>query len=152
MAFCVRLALDELKRKAHWMADIQPILLSAITCGRVIFDKVSGMPSVIDIVQTIDAHKYPARHSQIVFFCDFATLASQLSQDPGSASQGGDLGWQEHDSLVKPFADAAWSLKPGEISPPVETDFGWHVIKLEAIEPGTTRSFEEVRAELSPCH
>jgi hypothetical protein len=52
------------------MADIQPILLSAITCGRVIFDKVSGMPSIIDIVQTIDAQKYPARHPQIVFFCE----------------------------------------------------------------------------------
>lgn len=52
------------------MADIQPILLSAITCGRVIFDKVSGMPSVIDIIQSIDAHRYPARHAQIVFFCE----------------------------------------------------------------------------------
>ncbi|TKJ34432.1 MAG: hypothetical protein CEE38_17965 [Planctomycetes bacterium B3_Pla] len=52
------------------MADIQPILLSAITCGRVIFDKVSGMPSVIDIVQTVDAPRYPARHPQIVFFCE----------------------------------------------------------------------------------
>jgi hypothetical protein len=52
------------------MTDIQPILLSAITCNRVIFDKVSGMPSIIDIVQTIDAQKYPARHPQIVFFCE----------------------------------------------------------------------------------
>ena len=52
------------------MTDIQPILLSAITCNRVIFDKVSGMPSIIDIVQTIDAPKYPARHPQIVFFCE----------------------------------------------------------------------------------
>jgi len=52
------------------MTDIQPILLSAITCGRVIFDRVSGMPSVIDIVQTIDARTYPARHAQIVFFCE----------------------------------------------------------------------------------
>ena len=52
------------------MMDIQPILLSAVTCGRVIFDKVSGMPSVIDIVQTIDAQRYPARHPQIVFFCE----------------------------------------------------------------------------------
>ena len=52
------------------MTDIQPILLSAITCNRVIFDKVSGMPSVIDIVQTIDAQRYPARHPQIVFFCE----------------------------------------------------------------------------------
>ncbi|OHB77626.1 MAG: hypothetical protein A2Z25_05850 [Planctomycetes bacterium RBG_16_55_9] len=52
------------------MTDIQPILLSAITCNRVIFDKISGMPSVIDIVQTIDAPRYPARHPQIVFFCE----------------------------------------------------------------------------------
>jgi len=52
------------------MTEIQPILLSAITCNRVIFDKVSGMPSVIDIVQTINAQRYPARHPQIVFFCE----------------------------------------------------------------------------------
>ncbi len=52
------------------MTGIQPILLSAVTCGRVIFDKVSGMPSIIDIVQTIDAPRYPARHPQIVFFCE----------------------------------------------------------------------------------
>jgi len=52
------------------MTEIQPILLSAITCGRVLFDKVSGMPSIIDIVQTINAQQYPARHPQIVFFCE----------------------------------------------------------------------------------
>ncbi len=52
------------------MNEIQPILLSAITCGRVIFDKVSGMPSIIDIVQTINAQQFPARHPQIVFFCE----------------------------------------------------------------------------------
>ncbi|MBN1804140.1 MAG: hypothetical protein JW837_02705 [Sedimentisphaerales bacterium] len=52
------------------MTEIQPILLSAITCGRVIFDKVSGMPSIIDIVQTINAHQFPARHPQIVFYCE----------------------------------------------------------------------------------
>ena len=52
------------------MTDIQPIILSAITCGKVIFDKVSGMPSIIDIVQTINAPRYPARHPQIVFFCE----------------------------------------------------------------------------------
>ena len=52
------------------MTEIQPILLSAITCGRVIFDKVSGMPSIIDIVQTINAQQFPARHPQIVFYCE----------------------------------------------------------------------------------
>ena len=52
------------------MTDIQPILLSAITCNRVIFDRVTGMPSVIDIVQMINAPSFPARHPQIVFFCE----------------------------------------------------------------------------------
>lgn len=52
------------------MTEIQPILLSAITCGRVLFDKVSGMPSIIDIVQIINARQFPARHPQIVFFCE----------------------------------------------------------------------------------
>ena len=52
------------------MTEIQPILLSAVTCNRVIFDKVSGMPSIIDIVHIINAPRYPARHPQIVFFCE----------------------------------------------------------------------------------
>jgi hypothetical protein len=52
------------------MMDIQPILLSSIICNRVIFDKVSGMPSIIDIVQVINAPKYPAQHAQLVFFCE----------------------------------------------------------------------------------
>ena len=55
------------------MTDIQPILLSAITCNRVIFDKMSGMASIIDIVQTINAPRYPARHWQVVFFCEMTT-------------------------------------------------------------------------------
>lgn len=50
--------------------EVQPILLSAIICNRVIFDKVSSMPSIIDIVQTINAPKYPSRYGQLVFFCE----------------------------------------------------------------------------------
>ena len=52
------------------MMEVQPLLLSAIICDRVIFDKVSGMPSIIDIVQTINAPKYPSRYGQLVFFCE----------------------------------------------------------------------------------
>ncbi len=81
---------------------------------------------------------------------DFAALAKELSQDPGSAAQGGDLGWSERSFFVKPFADAVWSLAPGEISKPVRTEFGWHVIRLEGVEGGAQRSFDEVRAELEP--
>ncbi|MHC4115026.1 MAG: DUF6941 family protein [Planctomycetota bacterium] len=52
------------------MSEIQPVLLSSIICDRVIFDKISGMPSIINIIQTINATKYPAQHAQLVFFCE----------------------------------------------------------------------------------
>lgn len=52
------------------MSDIPPVLLSAITCDRVIFDRISGMPSVINIVQTVNSTQYPVQNSQLVFFCE----------------------------------------------------------------------------------
>jgi hypothetical protein len=60
---------------------------------------------------------------------DFAALAKQYSDDPGSGPRGGDLGSFTKRVMVQPFAEAAFSLKPGEISAVVETDFGFHVIK-----------------------
>ena len=81
---------------------------------------------------------------------DFAALARELSEDPGSKESGGDLGEAERSDFVGPFADAVWSMKPGEIRGPVKTEFGWHVIKLESASPEVTKSFEDVRAELEP--
>jgi len=52
------------------MSDIPPLLLSAITCDRVIFDRLSGMPSIINIVQVVNAINFPLRHSELVFFCE----------------------------------------------------------------------------------
>jgi peptidyl-prolyl cis-trans isomerase D len=79
---------------------------------------------------------------------DFAKLAQELSDDPGSKQQGGDLGFAERSDFVAAFADAVWDMQPGEIRGPVKSDFGWHVIKLEEIAAEQTRSFEEMRAEL----
>jgi peptidyl-prolyl cis-trans isomerase D len=79
---------------------------------------------------------------------DFAKLARELSDDPASKDSGGDLGMAERGDFVAEFADAVWSMKPGEIRGPVRSPFGWHVIKLEEVAEETVRPFEEVRAEL----
>jgi peptidyl-prolyl cis-trans isomerase C len=63
---------------------------------------------------------------------DFAKLASEKSKDTGSAEQGGDLGYFAHDAMLKPFADAAFGMKVGEVSStPVKTEYGYHIIKVE---------------------
>ncbi len=62
---------------------------------------------------------------------DFEALAKQVSQDPGSAARGGMLGWFSRNQMVKEFEDAAFALQPGEISKPVQSPFGWHIIKMK---------------------
>lgn len=77
---------------------------------------------------------------------DFAALAREFSEDPGSRTQGGDLGWFGRGAMVKPFEDAAFALKPGELSGVVESQFGLHVIKLEERRGGQAGAPEEVHA------
>ena len=80
---------------------------------------------------------------------DFDELAKTYSEDPGSAAMGGDLGWIEPGFMVKAFEDALYDLtlaKP--LSEPVQTGFGWHIIKLEDIRPAEGMSFEEARDTL----
>src|SRR5262249_6189597 len=81
---------------------------------------------------------------------DLAALAKKCSTDSGSAREGGELGWVERGNLpdVKPFEDALFAMKPGEIVGPVKTKFGEHIILLEEIQPGRTRTIEEARGEI----
>jgi len=78
----------------------------------------------------------------------FAEVAKKNSQDPGSAEKGGDLGFMGRGALVKPFEDAMYALKEGQISDVVETDYGYHIIKLTGIEPAKTQPLDAVRPEL----
>ncbi|MHA7601443.1 SurA N-terminal domain-containing protein [Alicycliphilus sp. T452] len=78
----------------------------------------------------------------------FAEIARKESQDTGSAASGGDLGFFGHGAMVKPFEDAVFSLKKGEISDVVATDFGYHVIMLTDIKTPRQPSFEELRPSL----
>ena len=79
---------------------------------------------------------------------DFAALAKENSADPGSAAQGGDLGFFQQGQMVGPFNDAAFSLAPGAISDIVETDFGFHIIKVAEKKPGRTIPLEEVKPQV----
>ncbi|HUN75005.1 MAG TPA: peptidyl-prolyl cis-trans isomerase [Steroidobacteraceae bacterium] len=79
---------------------------------------------------------------------NFASLAKQYSDDPGSAQQGGELGWSDRTSFVAPFADALFSMKPNEIAGPVKTQFGYHIIQLEGIQPGHSKAFDQARPEI----
>ena len=78
----------------------------------------------------------------------FAELAKLNSQDPGSAANGGDLGFVGRGVMVKPFEDAVFALKPGEISALVKSDFGYHIIKLIAVKPSRDLPFEEARGDI----
>jgi len=78
----------------------------------------------------------------------FAEMAKKHSQDPGSAAKGGELGSFPRGSMVKAFDDTVFGMKVGEISKPVESDFGYHIIRLTGITPGTIRSLGEARADI----
>jgi len=79
----------------------------------------------------------------------FEDMAKEFSKDPGSAARGGDLGFFGEGRMVKPFEDAVKALaKPGDISDVVESQFGFHIIRLEERQPKTTKTFEEVKGQL----
>ena len=78
----------------------------------------------------------------------FAELAKKNSQDPGSAEKGGDLGWFGRGMMVKPFEDAVFSMKQGEVRV-AQSEFGFHVLRLTGVQEGKNRPLEEVRKELT---
>jgi peptidyl-prolyl cis-trans isomerase D len=80
---------------------------------------------------------------------DFGALAKKYSADPGSAAQGGDLGWAERGIYVPAFADALFGMeKPGLYPTPVKTQFGYHIIRMDAIRPAQVPSLDAVRAQV----
>ena len=101
-----------------------------------------------------DVNKVMARAQELVAALRkdpsrFAQLAGEVSQDPGSASRGGDLGFFARGAMVKAFEDAAFAQKKDEIGDPVRSDFGVHIIQVTAIKPSTIRPFAEVHDQIA---
>jgi peptidyl-prolyl cis-trans isomerase C len=87
-------------------------------------------------------------HARLKAGESFETLAGELSKDPGSKGEGGDLGFFAKDRMVAPFAEAAFKLEPGQVSEPVKTQFGWHVIKVEEKRVKPIPPFEEMKEQV----
>lgn len=79
----------------------------------------------------------------------FGELARKHSQDPGSAEKGGDLGSFGRGLMVKPFDDAVFAMKKGDITVPIETQYGYHIIRLDGIEGGQVTPFEKVKSQIA---
>ncbi|EHY77424.1 periplasmic folding chaperone [Stutzerimonas stutzeri ATCC 14405 = CCUG 16156] len=79
---------------------------------------------------------------------DFAAIAKEVSQDPGSANEGGDLGFAGTGVYDPAFEDALYALNEGEVSAPVQSEFGWHIIKLLGVQSPEVPSFESMKPEL----
>jgi peptidyl-prolyl cis-trans isomerase D len=89
-----------------------------------------------------------ALREQLVAGADFAELAAARSDDPGSANDGGDLGWVERGIMVPEFEEAGFALEPGQVSGPVKTDFGYHLIEVTEVRGDSESTFEDVRTEV----
>ena len=79
---------------------------------------------------------------------DFAKVAGELSKDPGSGKDGGDLGWFTKDKMVKEFAEVAFKVEKGQMSDPVKSQFGWHIIKVEDKRQKPFPTYDQVKDQI----
>jgi peptidyl-prolyl cis-trans isomerase C len=107
--------------------------------------KVPLKPNEKDLTDAEALAKAQDIRSKIEAGADFATLAKTESDDPGSGTKGGDLGTFKRGQMVKPFDEAAFTLPVGQVSEPVRTDFGYHIIKISS---RTSKTFEEAKPDI----
>jgi peptidyl-prolyl cis-trans isomerase C len=98
------------------------------------------------LVETEDEAKAIAQ--EIKGGADFAEVAKEKSKDPGSAKDGGDLGYFVKGNMVPEFADVAFKMYPGQVSNPVKSQFGWHIIKLEDKRSRQVPKFDDVKNQI----
>lgn len=105
-------------------------------------------PAAKPEIEEVARKKIADIRTRILAGATFESVAKESSQDPGSASQGGDLGLVKRGVMVKEFENAAFALPQGKLSEPIRSNFGFHLIEVTKIEPEITKPFIEVRNEL----
>ena len=108
------------------------------------------VPKAASATDVADAKaRAEAYRKQIVDGKSFAEVARANSDDPSTKADGGDLGWAERGAFVPEFTQAAFNLKVGEVSQPVKTPFGWHLILVEEKQPAVAKPLQEVSSEIA---
>ena len=143
----VELALDQLPKAATPSADVLKAIYEARKAG---LFSTPEQRRASHILIAFGADKDAAKKKADDFYAkikagaDFAELAKANSDDPGSKNKGGDLGLVKHGMMVPKFESALFALnKAGEVSEPVQTEFGWHLIKLDELKPAETQAFDD---------
>ena len=147
----VELALDTLPKVEAPATDVLKVIYDAEKDSRF---STAEERRARHILVNFGADKDAARKkieglaAQITAGQDFAAIAQANSDDPGSKGSGGDLSWVRRGQMVEKFEKALFALgKAGEVSQPVETEFGWHLIRLEEIKPAMTQAFESAEVQ-----
>jgi peptidyl-prolyl cis-trans isomerase D len=153
----IELAQDGLARAEPPSSEVLRVLYDAEKASRLTTpEERKARHILISFGDDKDAarQKIEALAAQLKQGTPFAELARAESQDPGSKTQGGDLGWIKRGQMVERFESALFALQPGEISAPVETEFGFHLIRLDELKAERTRAFEdpEVQRELADLY
>lgn len=150
-----KLRLEYLTDRALRRAYVKQAISDTITAEAVKaeYDKrIAAMPDEDEVharhilVSSEDDAK--AIKAEIDAGADFAELAKQKSIEPQAKQSGGDLGYFKRAVMVKPFADAAFAMEVGQVSDPVQTQFGWHIIKVEDRRPAAKPTLEEMTQQI----
>jgi len=132
---------------ALWKVEVEGKINVTEKEMRELYDKMSSEFRASHILVT-DSTQAVELHKQLTEGADFAELAKEHSKDPGSATKGGDLSWFTPGRMVKPFDDAVQALEDGELSQPVKTRYGWHIIKRTGTRQKKQEPYEEVKENL----
>lgn len=139
------------KRDAYFESSIKGSISDGLVRG-IYDDKVKMIPTEDEVdashILVESEDKAKEVFDKVGKGDDFAKLATEYSSDPGSKANGGKLGYFTKGQMVKEFEDAAFALKKGEVSKPVQSKFGWHIIKVEDRRAKPPPSYDEVKGQI----